>query len=206
MSITQFCDIRYVVRSVEKGERTRRALLDSAIRRFSADGFQRTSVSEVARDVGVTPAAVYAYFPSKEALFAAAVDADAEELVTVAGNVLIDHLESETLPAVITRLADAVLAGVDRHPLALKVLSGSEPIAADRILELPSLVRLRHLLADGITYGQAAGQVRVDVDAETMALGFETIVLNQLSASVQEGYSAERWQAVIAVLEAAIRP
>lgn len=191
---------------MDKGERTRRALLDCAIRRFAADGFQRTSVSDVARDVGVTPAAVYAYFPSKEALFAAAVDADAEELVTAAGNVLLDHLEHDGLPAVITRLADAVLGGVDRHPLALKVLSGGEPIRAERILELPSLVRLRHLLAGGIEYGQADGQVRAGVDPQIMALGMETIVLNQLSASVQEGYSAERWQAVIAVLEAAIQP
>ncbi|HWC40072.1 MAG TPA: TetR family transcriptional regulator, partial [Acidimicrobiales bacterium] len=67
-----------------KGERTRQALLGAAIARFSTDGLRGVALSDVARDVGVTPAAVYAYFPGKEALFAAAVDTDADALVEVA--------------------------------------------------------------------------------------------------------------------------
>ena len=191
---------------MDKGERTRRALLESSVRRFAADGYQRTSVSDVARDVGVTPAAVYAYFPSKEALFAAAVDADAEELVNVAANVLVDFLDTGALPDVVIALANAVLGAMDRHPLAGKVLAGHEFIGAERILDLPSLVRLRETLAIGIEYGQGQGQVRTDVDPKTMALGLESIVLNQLATSVQDGYSHERWEAVVAVMEAALKP
>ena len=63
-----------------KGDRTRRRLLDLAVRRFAADGYRRTSVSDIARDADLTPAAVYAYFAGKEALFQAAVDADASAL------------------------------------------------------------------------------------------------------------------------------
>ena len=40
-----------------KGERTRRRLLDIAVQRFAADGFRRTSVSDIAREAGLTPAA-----------------------------------------------------------------------------------------------------------------------------------------------------
>ena len=53
-------------------------LLELAVGRFAADGYRRTSVSDIARDADLTPAAVYAYFANKEALFQAAVDADAE--------------------------------------------------------------------------------------------------------------------------------
>ena len=49
-----------------KGDRTRRRLLEIAVRRFAADGFRRTSVSGIARDAGISPASAYAYFPSKE--------------------------------------------------------------------------------------------------------------------------------------------
>src|SRR6266545_4993894 len=35
-----------------KGERTRQRLLDIAVRRFAADGFRRTSVSDIAREAG----------------------------------------------------------------------------------------------------------------------------------------------------------
>ncbi len=67
-----------------KGARTRAALLEHAVRRFARDGFRGTSVAEVSRDAGLTPAAAYAYFESKEALFEAAVDLDAAGLVAEA--------------------------------------------------------------------------------------------------------------------------
>ena len=73
---------------VRKGERTRAALIRAAIDRFAAEGFHRVSLTDIARDVGVSPTAVYRYFPDKEALFEAAVNADAEALVTFAREAL----------------------------------------------------------------------------------------------------------------------
>jgi len=70
---------------VRKGERTRAALIRAAIDRFAAEGFHRVSLTDIARDVGVSPTAVYRYFPDKEALFEAAVNADAEALARDAG-------------------------------------------------------------------------------------------------------------------------
>src|SRR5262249_56215036 len=67
-----------------KGERTRQRLLDIAIRRFAEDGFRRTSLSDIARAAGLTPAAAYAYFAGKGGLFQAAVDADAGALIAAA--------------------------------------------------------------------------------------------------------------------------
>src|ERR671910_1608635 len=67
-----------------KGERTRQRLLEIAVRRFAADGFRRTSVSDIAREAGLTPAAAYAYFAGKDGLFQAAVDADASALIEAA--------------------------------------------------------------------------------------------------------------------------
>ena len=60
-----------------KGERTRRSILDAAIVRFAREGYRSTSLSAVARDAGLSPSAIYPYFPNKEALFIAAVDEDA---------------------------------------------------------------------------------------------------------------------------------
>ena len=60
-----------------KGEQTRQAILDAAIARFGRDGYRATSVADIARDAGVGGTVAYAYFPSKEALFLAAIDEDA---------------------------------------------------------------------------------------------------------------------------------
>ena len=63
--------------SRSKGEQTRRAILDAAIARFGREGYRATSVADIARDAGVGGTVAYAYFPSKEALFLAAIDEDA---------------------------------------------------------------------------------------------------------------------------------
>jgi AcrR family transcriptional regulator len=189
--------------SPNKGERTRQALLEAAIRRFSADGMRAVALSDVARDVGVTPAAVYAYFPGKAALFAAAVDADADALVEVA----LAAVEHERYSGNWSSLIQLLLDALPDHPLARRVLSGLEPESTERLLDIPALARLRVQLADLIAGDQEAGKVRVDVDPSTMADGLVTIVLALLIGILQTGGEAlpERAPGVIAVLDASLR-
>src|SRR5947209_14628642 len=70
-----------VKREQSKGEQTRQAILRAAIVRFGRDGYRATSVADIARDASVGGTVAYAYFPSKEALFLAAVDEDAAAVV-----------------------------------------------------------------------------------------------------------------------------
>jgi AcrR family transcriptional regulator len=192
---------------VGKGERTRRRLLDIAVRRFSADGYRRASVSAVAREAGLTPAAAYAYFPNKEALFEAAVDADAEGLIAAARLAAGNGSVRERLPM----LVGSLLAGIDEHPLARRVLAGHEPEVIGRLLDLPAVVGLRRETAELIVEGQRDGSVRTDIDPQTVALGLETVVLALLMAGEQAAAGAhelleERASGVVAVLDAALRP
>lgn len=55
-----------------KSERTRQALLDAGRDLFSARGYDRTTIRDIAALAGVDPAMVMRYFGSKEALFAEA--------------------------------------------------------------------------------------------------------------------------------------
>jgi AcrR family transcriptional regulator len=52
-------------------ESTRRALLDTARRLFTRDGFQTTRTEEIAEQAGLTRGALYHHFKDKEALFRA---------------------------------------------------------------------------------------------------------------------------------------
>jgi AcrR family transcriptional regulator len=63
-------------RALTKGQRTRERLLRAAVTRFGEQGYRRTSVSQLSRDAGLTPAAAYAYFADKETIWAAAIEAD----------------------------------------------------------------------------------------------------------------------------------
>ncbi len=55
-------------------EMKRDALLRAAVRAFSRDGFHATSLEDIGRKLGVTKAALYYYFPSKNALLAALLE------------------------------------------------------------------------------------------------------------------------------------
>jgi AcrR family transcriptional regulator len=188
--------------ALSKGERTRQALLEAAILRFSADGLRGVALSDVARDVGVTPAAVYAYFPGKEALFAAAVDADADALVEVALTAVARGRFTGDWAALIQLLLDAL----PEHPLARRVLSGLEPESTERLLDIPALARLRAQLAELLASDQDIGAVRHDVDPTQLADGLVTIVLALLIGVLQTGGrpQPERAPGVIAVFEAAL--
>lgn len=49
----------------------RRLILDAAARLFAAEGYDRTSIRDIARNVGLLPGSVYHYFASKRELFLA---------------------------------------------------------------------------------------------------------------------------------------
>jgi AcrR family transcriptional regulator len=186
-----------------KGERTRARLLEVAVRRFAVDGFRRTSVSAVAEESGVTAAAVYAYFPGKEGLFEAAVDADAAALISEASA----GLEDQDLVSGELRLVTALLDGLERHRLARRVLAGQEPEVIDRLLAIPALLELRRRLAAALAAGQEAGRVRSDIDPKVVAVGLETLTLALLMARLKVAQGGEeRRRGVEAVFSAVLEP
>jgi AcrR family transcriptional regulator len=188
-----------------KGERTRQRLLDIAVRRFAADGFRRTSVSDIAREAGLTPAATYAYFAGKEGLFQAAVDADAGALIDAARAAAAGGASArEQLFLFVAALRERV----DDYPLARRVLSGLEPEVAARLVTIPSLVALTGGLAEQLADAQVGGEIRSDVDAAELAVGLETVVLSLLMAELQTGLTVEpeRQAGVLALMDAALRP
>lgn len=61
-------------RRTRGGPRTRKHILDVSLRLFSERGFARTTVRDIARDAGITDAAIYYHFTSKRDLLEALVE------------------------------------------------------------------------------------------------------------------------------------
>ncbi|WP_210421773.1 TetR/AcrR family transcriptional regulator [Phreatobacter aquaticus] len=59
----------------------KRQILDGARRVFFEHGFEAASMNDITRAAGVSKGTIYAYFPSKEALFEALVNFEREEQV-----------------------------------------------------------------------------------------------------------------------------
>jgi AcrR family transcriptional regulator len=191
--------------SETKGERTRRRLLEIARERFGVRGFRATSVTEIAREAQLTQAAAYAYFQNKEDLFRSAVDADAAALIAET----LDQLGGVPIRQLGPAFLVYAVAGLDRHPLAQRVLAGLEPEANERLRDLPALAEVTRLFAERIATAQAAGEVRADVDPEVMADGMEVLIVGLLTSSVLSGGrpALVRHQvAVVEVFDALLRP
>jgi AcrR family transcriptional regulator len=181
-------------------------LLQAAIERFARDGYRSTSVADIARDARLSSAAVYAYFPNKEALFVAAVDEDTAGIIEerlIRGPLLRDGPDG--WPA--TMLLD-LLAALDRHPLARRILAGLEPDFTVRLLSMPALDQARKEVCELLRVQQAAGVVRSDIDADEIASGLLHLTLSLLMSLVQTGADAVAMTAdgIRAVFDAALRP
>lgn len=188
-----------------KGAQTRRAVLAAAIARFGREGYRATSVADIARDAGMGGTGPYAYFPNKEALFLAALDEDAagvihEGLSTVSGGMVLEDWRQLLLVTLV--------AALEHHPLARRVLAGLEPDVTDRVLEIPALAELRKACTERLLEGQLAGTVRGDIDPATIGNGMVSIVLSLLMSVVQLGTGtiASYGGDVLAVFAAALEP
>lgn len=59
----------------DRGQATRQFIVDAAARLFTEEGYAGASIERVLRDAGVSRGALYHHFSSKEALFAAVLEA-----------------------------------------------------------------------------------------------------------------------------------
>lgn len=190
--------------SVGKGAQTREAILRAAIERFAREGYRSASVADIARDAAVGGTVAYAYFPSKEALFLAAVDEDAAAVIHEGvTSVMEDPHVADWRRLLFLSLLDAV----QRHPLARRVLGGFEPEVTERVLEIPALTELRKACAERLRSEQIEGTVRGDVDPVILGKGIVTLTLSLLMSVVHLGGNvvATYGDDVAAVFEAALR-
>ena len=188
-----------------KGAQTRRSILEAAIGRFGRDGYRATSVADIARDAGVGGTVAYAYFPNKEALFLAAVDEDAAGVIQEGLACVRDVADIRGWH---DNLIYTLVAAVERHPLARRLLAGLEPEVTVRVLDIPALNELRKACTELLRTGQAAGMVRPDIDPVSVGNGVIALMLSVLMSVTQLGPQAAAMHSndVAAVFEAALAP
>jgi AcrR family transcriptional regulator len=112
----------------ERSRATRRALLESAVTCLAERGWSRTTVADVAERAGVSRGAAQHHFPTREALFTAAID----ELMAAWIGDLRQH--SEQLPGgrertrvVVERVVDVYTGPLFRAALELWVAAAADP-------------------------------------------------------------------------------
>ncbi len=154
-------------------------VLREASRLFGSHGFNGTTTRDIAAAVGITEAALYRYYPSKEAMYAAILDERA------ASSDLLESVEPLARAgddrAVFTGIALTLLRSVEADPSILRLilysaLEGHElslPFQEKRIL------RLREFLTTYIERRARDGAFRA-IDPFLTARAFMSMLVGQL--------------------------
>jgi AcrR family transcriptional regulator len=179
-----------------RGERTRRLLIDTARERFARDGYRNTTVAVISRDAGLGSTTAYVHYENKEALFFAAIDDDLSSMFREFAEYLADLMALDARPVtrdlVVEGLLGAVVAIIERHPLAHRLFAGLEPDFTSRVLESTSFDDLRATVVPLLEAGQQRGWVRPDLPATDLAEGLTGFILAMAMASVQIGPAVDR--------------
>ena len=157
----------------------RAQILREAARLFGSHGFNGTTTRDVATQVGITEAALYRYFPSKEAMYAAILDdriASAELLEPVEPIAAVGDDR-----AVFTVLALTLLRSVEDDPSILRLIlySALEGHELARPFQEKRILRLREFLTGYIQRRTTEGAFRA-VDPALAARAFMGMVVDHL--------------------------
>ncbi|WP_150959072.1 TetR/AcrR family transcriptional regulator [Microbacterium testaceum] len=144
----------------------REGLLSVAVQLFNEQGYDATSVADLAKRLGLTKSALYHHFSSKEELLAVALDAALDGLEAVLDQPgAREGAASDRLRFVLTGATDVLVAQLPAVTLLLRVRGNSA-------VEQAALERRRvfdHRVTSLVAEAQAEGSVRDDVDAAVAA-------------------------------------
>lgn len=106
----------------ETQQARRASLLDAAERCFARSGFHRTTMQDICKEAGMSPGALYVYFPSKEALIAGIVERDRTKFASQ----LTELSRAPDLMAALAGLAEHYAAEEPQYKRVLNIEIGCE--------------------------------------------------------------------------------
>lgn len=200
-------------RRASSAEETRRRIEDTAEALFRSMGYQKTAVADIARELGMSPANIYRFYPSKsainEAIAARMLDGVEAELWAIARgpgdaaerlHLLLRTLHQRHLALFFTekRLHDMVTAAMAEHwGVVERFIEGIR-------------TAIRHVLMDGAARGEFA-----KLDAESTAGSIKMAVIGFMHPvliaecgmrEVSEAEMLADLDALIALLLRGLRP
>jgi AcrR family transcriptional regulator len=148
----------------EKGEATKRRILEVAAKAFAESGYDGTSLNDVIRDAGATKGGFYFHFPSKEAL---ALEVLQDKRERWAGRVLAASMRHERAFEQLRAIPDALCDLYEQDPSAAAIGRLCQDLSENPVLRpqiTPQFTTWVDLTASIIRKAQAQGDVRPEVD------------------------------------------
>lgn len=141
-----------------KGIISRSKLINAAVDEFAAKGYHTAKISDIVQAAGLTQAAFYLYFPSKEAIFTEIIEGYIEELRIRAQAIEnVASLPSDRVPDQIYENLKVVFSFLASSPQLTRVAL----YESGRSHEIKNIIS--QAMAARITGNQNAGKIRQDL-------------------------------------------
>jgi AcrR family transcriptional regulator len=175
------------VRKERRQAQVREEILDAARRVLLSRGLPGLTLAAVARELGLTKAALYYYFPSKESLVFELIYLDLASHAEAVGNAVVAaESGADAIEALIRASSEHYGNRMDELRLAYLVPQvGTSPTArfdSDMLARIrPFNDRMYGVVADKIRQDQQAGRIAGGIDGRRLAFLAHTSVLGMLT-------------------------
>ena len=160
---------RFDTPPTERGETTKRRILEVAAKAFAEKGYDGTSLNDVIRDARATKGGFYFHFPSKEAL---ALEVLRDKRERWAGRVLNATMRHERAIDQLRAIPTALCDLYEQDPSATAIGRICQDLSQDPALRpqiTPQFTMWYDLTASIIRKAQDEGDLPPDIDAQAMA-------------------------------------
>lgn len=195
------------------GEARRTTLVEEAIRQFGREGYAGASLEDIASAVGVRKQTLLYYFPTKEALLEACLQAAGVRLAQVIAEALEGKEGYWERAEAVIHAVFSLASGWPEFPMFVREAGRLGPIAFERFADV--LDPLRRRAVEYLEAGMDAGQVRKQDPAMLLFTLYTAVVGSLTEASVlhavvgaDKGRASlrRREREVVAFVRAALEP
>lgn len=158
-----------------KAEDRRKQILRCAVKVFAKSNYKSTRVSDIAKEAGISEAAIYKHFPKKETIYLEILEHISRRVITVWEN---EYEKNEDVIEVIRDMAVAYYLRMINHPDELKL-----QFQAISEIDQPGIAKRLHddhdyylgYFGKILKRGIKQGVIRKDLDVKTMSWLFNAI-------------------------------
>lgn len=151
------------MRITKEPEVRKQEIVDTALRLFGEKGYEKTSITDIAKAIGVAQGLCYRYFPSKEALFDSAIEQYADILVEQMASLDVD--DNLTLRQIIEAMPTAT---EEKDTKYYSAFHGTENKKFHDQLTLKVCEKLVPIVEKLLQHARQKGEIRFD-DLQTAA-------------------------------------
>ncbi|GIQ68400.1 TetR/AcrR family transcriptional regulator [Xylanibacillus composti] len=154
------------MKKTTKGADSKNKILEAAIDLFAEKGYRGTKISDIVKAAGLTQAAFYLYFSSKESIF--------QEILERFYMRLEEHLQAAVMPSAIEpgefsmrirRNIESILTIFQEHPKATRIF-----LTEERSIDEVEIL-IHQTIASNLKQHQSTGLIRNDLSPHMMANG-----------------------------------